>query len=488
MKENILSKIKSYNFYLIIAVLLGIFIRLYGLDIQGFWFDELAISFPTISQIPGSLMNLLKQDLHPPLYPLLLHVWMKIFGTTETAIRLPSAIVGVLAIFFMYFMSKRFFNRHVAILATILISLSSAGIFYSQEARNYSFVLLFSVISTLLWLNLAKKIKESEITRKELTVYGIVCIITCYFHYFGAAFIFFQLIYLFALSLKFRQQILKVIILGLSIAAAFLPWFIYHYAFLKAINNGSFWLKGPDLSSLFMLMDFLFNKKLIILLLIPIFINLKEILKRIKDLNLSFSILSLLYLSVCPVFVIFIISFFVPVFFPRYFIVILPAVYLLTAVLISLNSSFNEHRINAYVFFISILSLVLFLFVPGNNILDNKKAFYQPYKQQWREASKYVIDNYNPKDSVIYVDRHPLIYVYYFNRFNKDIKALDVNHYNFIIEKEHLDRIKQYYNRVFFVKSFERAPEKMENTFNKSCSNYKMNEFTLVTVYECSFK
>ena len=105
------SKAKLHNIILLMAVLIGIFVRLYGLDIQGFWFDELAVVYPMTSKTSAAFSELILSDLHPPLYPLILYYWVKIMGSSEIIIRLPSAIAGILSIFAMYFLGKKVLNH-----------------------------------------------------------------------------------------------------------------------------------------------------------------------------------------------------------------------------------------------------------------------------------------------------------------------------------------------------------------------------------------
>jgi len=484
---NFLSKFKSYKLYLIIAVLLGVFVRFYGLDIQGLWFDELVIIFPAVNKNLNMLQLLLLNDLHPPLYPLFLYSWITTFGNSEILIRLPSAIAGVLAIVFMYLFSKNIFNKYIATSSTILIALSSAAIVYSQEARNYSFVLLFSTISTLYWLDLLKKIKNSQIKKKEFIIYWFVCVFMSYLHYFGAAFIFFQLVYLLIVSLQAKKHIKEMLFFILMFACTFLPWLFTQYSYIKVVNSEQFWISKPDITSISLLLDFIFNKKLIIFLLIPILISVikKELFIEIKQTNLRSPIIALLYLALFPVLVIFLISQTVPVFYPRYFIVILSPVYLLIPILISLNSFFIGIKNTIYIFIISLASFLLFLFVPGNNILDNNKTFYQPYKQQWREASKYVMDNY-AENTAIFVDRHPFMYSYYFDKFQKYQGKINIIEYKFSITEDNLYEISKKFDTVFFFSTFSNISENMKSSLKKACNEHKENDFTGIFVHKCS--
>ena len=60
-----------------------------------FWMDEalsVGISSHSLTAIPG----VLRHDGSPPLYYMLLHVWMSVFGSSETATHALSLVFGLL--------------------------------------------------------------------------------------------------------------------------------------------------------------------------------------------------------------------------------------------------------------------------------------------------------------------------------------------------------------------------------------------------------
>ena len=79
------------------ALLVGWALRLYHLGWQSFWYDEGTSITVAPRDLPTILANA-AADIHPPLYYLLLHVWVGLSGSSEYAARLPSAILGTLLI------------------------------------------------------------------------------------------------------------------------------------------------------------------------------------------------------------------------------------------------------------------------------------------------------------------------------------------------------------------------------------------------------
>ncbi|OGH96946.1 MAG: hypothetical protein A2104_03515 [Candidatus Melainabacteria bacterium GWF2_32_7] len=485
IKKFLLSD-NSYKVYLVTAILFGIWFRLYGLDIQSFWFDELGTaavaSYPKLTSIIGYCLML---DVHPPLYHIFTYYWVKMFDNSEILFRLPSAIAGIITIFLMYFGVKKLFNKYIATSATILIALSGSAVYYSQEARSYSILLLFSTILTLLWLDILGKIRESELQVGKLAIYGIMSIVISYLHYFGVALIFFQLIYLIFTALLFKNNFKKVFLLSFIIALFFMPWLLYHFIYIKDKTGGNFWIANQGIVFFMEFLNFVFNKYLIGLIFIPFLINLKSFSKIFLDykkwLKLDSATLSLSYLSFFPILIFFLISVHTPILIPRYLIILLPSIYLLIAILISLNPGFKEIKGNIYIFIISLLGIIAFLSpINGNGY----KFYYDLYKQNWRSASNYIISNL-ADNSIILVNKFPPTYSYYFDKFNKDKKSLmirslrdpDMRYFN----------IREIYDKAFFAVEVE-LDKPLEEQLEKDCKVYKKIPFAGgLFVYECRF-
>ena len=86
-------KITNYGIALLGIVLAGAFLRVFHLTAESIWLDEafsVSISGLSVPQI----VQAAAPDVHPPLYYFLLHYWMMVFGTSESAVRLLSVFFG----------------------------------------------------------------------------------------------------------------------------------------------------------------------------------------------------------------------------------------------------------------------------------------------------------------------------------------------------------------------------------------------------------
>jgi 4-amino-4-deoxy-L-arabinose transferase-like glycosyltransferase len=124
-------------------------LRFYRLGHQGFWFDE-ANTVLLVHLSPGKMLGLIPQsESTPPLYYCIAWVWARIFGYGETALRSLSALAGVLMVPVAYGAGSHLISRRAGLIAGALAAFNPLLIWYSQEARSYSLLVLFSGLSLL---------------------------------------------------------------------------------------------------------------------------------------------------------------------------------------------------------------------------------------------------------------------------------------------------------------------------------------------------
>ena len=123
--------------------IVGIFIVLacYGIDRQSLWEDE----YNSLWRVTTSKYPVWK-DGHGFLYFALLNLWIQ-FGTSELVLRSLSVLIGALAVCLTYVVGIELLGRRVAVVGTWLIATSPFLIWYSQEARYITLVLVATLLS-----------------------------------------------------------------------------------------------------------------------------------------------------------------------------------------------------------------------------------------------------------------------------------------------------------------------------------------------------
>nr|MBA2437907.1 glycosyltransferase family 39 protein [Acidimicrobiia bacterium] len=129
---------------LVALTALAVVFRLEGRGMS-FWLDEglsVGIASHPLTDIPG----LLRQDGSPPLYYLLLHLWMLVFGTSEEAVRALSLALALVIIPVAFWSADGLFGRRAAWGAAVLTATSSYLVYYSREARMYTLLVLLVLV------------------------------------------------------------------------------------------------------------------------------------------------------------------------------------------------------------------------------------------------------------------------------------------------------------------------------------------------------
>jgi uncharacterized membrane protein len=137
--------LEEYALWLVLVItLIGGALRVLYLGKNGLWLDETFSVWMANHPVGDMLHWTTTLDQHPPLYYLLLHYWMSIFGDTPYYIRLLSALFGTATIPFIYLIGKRLSGVVVGLAAAMLLALSPFNVYFAQEARMYA-LLMFNV-------------------------------------------------------------------------------------------------------------------------------------------------------------------------------------------------------------------------------------------------------------------------------------------------------------------------------------------------------
>lgn len=175
-----------------LIITLGTLLRFYNLTLKMIWADEVASIVHglgnSFADIPSnkiiSLKDLMQplevnknnglvevvkygifEDFVPPLYFMLLHLWIGIFKTPSAfVVRSLSVYFSTLSIFAIYLLAKTLFanSRSVWLWATLLVTFSPYSIALAQEVRHYSLAIVFVVLSMLVLFQITQQITQNE--------------------------------------------------------------------------------------------------------------------------------------------------------------------------------------------------------------------------------------------------------------------------------------------------------------------------------------
>ncbi len=139
---------------IVVAGVLAVAVVLRFVTTSDLWLDE-ALTV-NIAHVPLSqLEDALRRDGAPPLYYLLLHGWMALFGTGDVAVRAMSGVLGVAMLPLAYLAGRRLGGadpsrrRWVAWGAVLVVASSPYAIRYSTEARMYMLAMVLVLLGYL---------------------------------------------------------------------------------------------------------------------------------------------------------------------------------------------------------------------------------------------------------------------------------------------------------------------------------------------------
>jgi uncharacterized membrane protein len=197
--------ISKYSGALLVIVLIGALLRVYHLGTQGLWGDEIVSVWEAKMSLSQIVPVVTGAERSPPLYFLILHFWIALFGTSEVAVRLLSVLFGVLAIPIIYLLGRLLFKEEVGLLAALILAFSTLNVQYSQEARMYSLMVLLALLSMYFFTHFLQRR-----TVPILVGYIVCTTLLLYTHEYGVFVVIAQNIYLLTLLLLSHERAFRL--------------------------------------------------------------------------------------------------------------------------------------------------------------------------------------------------------------------------------------------------------------------------------------
>jgi len=329
-------------YYLILIFGIGITFRLYNINFDDLWLDEIltfwiANPYDSLSE---SFANHRTIEQVPFLFNLITKIYFEIFGYDVYIARFIPALCSILSLLVIFFLSKILSSNNAYIFSTFLVSFNIFLISYSQELRVYSSLFLFNSLSILFFF---KIIKTNRILTNVL--FSISSIISILLHPFSFIVIFSYinyLIFLYSKGQKFKYLYISL----LSVILVFIIYYFFLYS-IKYSGTPS-WITLPDIK---FFTNFYFSKffgsrlvGLIHLIILLYLMSCFFIYKIKKDYIIFFSFL-IIYSYLLPLAYSFIFS---PIILARYIIfVLIPIIIIISHLTFEMKKN-KKKNINFY--------------------------------------------------------------------------------------------------------------------------------------------
>ncbi len=238
-----LKRIPGHILLLAPLVLMAAGIRFHDLGGESLWLDE-GFSLDVAGLSPLEIIRTSAADVHPPLYYLLLHYWIGLFGASEAAARSLSAIFGTLSIPMIYLVGKETLGKTAGLLGAAFATFSYFLIYFAQETRSYSLMALLCLVSTFYYI---RTVKGGG--RASAGAYLVSTALLLYAHPFSIFTVLFQDLHYFLALIagrdKARSSLKTWITLQIALALVFLPWALVQIEQAARVSKG-FWIGRPS--------------------------------------------------------------------------------------------------------------------------------------------------------------------------------------------------------------------------------------------------
>ena len=164
--------------FLLFLITVTALIRGWNLGGNTIWLDEAYSIFHAQKSFPD-LLSELSRDSNPPLYNVLLKIWIDLTGSiSELNARIPSFLFSLGSLIVLFRMGRKLFNIETAVFASLLFTVSQQHLIWAQNARSYALSSLICLISFYSYFRLMETAKW-----KYASVLGVSSLLLILSHY-----------------------------------------------------------------------------------------------------------------------------------------------------------------------------------------------------------------------------------------------------------------------------------------------------------------
>lgn len=226
------------------------------------WYRNKALdrtSFSMLSSALSGTADVLKANVHPPLFFTLMRGWIIGFGESEVALRFPAALFGLLSVLVMLFVARELAQWQLAwpenhrclfvLLSGAFLAASAYQIDHAQDARPYTLLLLLALLAVSRVIRILNAFQaEERVSWLQWLALSVLLAAGLYTQYFFLLFAVFVAGVLFLQGRKNPRFLLQLVVSALLTGLLMLPWWPYfreQMLFLKAAGHYTAGLWNP---------------------------------------------------------------------------------------------------------------------------------------------------------------------------------------------------------------------------------------------------
>jgi mannosyltransferase len=244
-----MTKRRSYGvaLSLLLILLLAGALRVYDLGGESLWLDE-THSIDSAQHTVSEILTVVPMKyVQPPLYFLLLRGWVRLVGDSAVAVRAPSVVFGVAVVAVLFLVGIELRDVALGLAVAFLAAISYFLIYYAQEARPYSLLVLLSAASYYFFIRMVRRGEAG----KTAVGYAASTVLLLYTHYHAAFLVLAQLGTVACLWRRLRKVRLRWLVAVAVATLAFSPWLPTLWAQIQIVaGDKGWWIPIPTIDSL----------------------------------------------------------------------------------------------------------------------------------------------------------------------------------------------------------------------------------------------
>jgi mannosyltransferase len=212
---------------------------------RSYWEDE-AISVGIASHPLHAMPALLRDDGSPPLWYVILHFWIRLFGTSPEATHALALAFSVAVVPLAYWAGRELFGRASGVCAAALAATSPFLNWYGTENRMYTLMVALSLVAITFAVRAVR-----DRSRRDAVVAVLAYTAVNYTHNWGLYLTVVTVLYLAVRSLRAgdRDLLWWVVGCGAATFVLYLPWL--PSLFEQSANTAAPWAVPPGIGDLF---------------------------------------------------------------------------------------------------------------------------------------------------------------------------------------------------------------------------------------------
>lgn len=169
-----------------LEALLAFALAMFRIDARSLWYDEAVSALASGSSL-GELERVARTfDPNMSGYHVVLNLWQRVFGHSESGLRSLSAVSLAAAVIMVALLGRRLHDERTGLIAGVILAVAPFVVRYGQEARSYALEVLVVTTATYLFVCMIDQVDRADQPAWPALAYGATAAFACYVHMYSA--------------------------------------------------------------------------------------------------------------------------------------------------------------------------------------------------------------------------------------------------------------------------------------------------------------